>query len=161
MKVAFGATLLDRGLNNAKQDGIDGIGQYCQELLQHFPSLPDAPQILPYAFGQTKTQCGATLLPKYPRHALGALSRLEVDPFFIEGIANVMNSNKIENGGKYEKNNWKKMEDPTLIQDAIFRHVLELFKGNEIDSQSGLSHLYHIGANAMMLNWLLTNKKQK
>lgn len=82
MKVAFGATLLDRGLNNAKQDGIDGIGQYCQELLQHFPSLPDAPRILPYAFGQTQTQCGATPLPKYPRHALGALSRLEVNPFF-------------------------------------------------------------------------------
>ena len=82
MKVAIGATLLDRGLNNPKQDGIDGIGQYCQELLQHFADLPNTPQILPYAFGQTKTQCGATLLPNYPLHALGAFSQPNADPFF-------------------------------------------------------------------------------
>ena len=82
MKVAFGTTLLDRGLNNPKQDGIDGIGQYCRELLKHFPDLPDAPQILPYAFGQTKTQSGATLLPNYPRYALGAFSQLGAEPFF-------------------------------------------------------------------------------
>lgn len=82
MKVAFGATLLDRGLNNPRQDGIDGIGQYCQELLQHFPSLSDTPRILPYAFGQTKTHCGATLLSNYPRHALGNFSHLDKEPFF-------------------------------------------------------------------------------
>jgi glycosyltransferase involved in cell wall biosynthesis len=82
VKVAFGATLLDRGLNNPKQDGIDGIGQYCQELLRHFSSLPDAPQILPYAFGQTKTQCGATLLPNYPFHTFSNFSHLDKESLF-------------------------------------------------------------------------------
>lgn len=82
MKVAFGATVLDRGLNNPKQDGIDGIGQYCQELIQHFPSLSNAPHILPYAFGQMKTKCGSKMLPNYPRHVLGAFSHLDVDHFF-------------------------------------------------------------------------------
>jgi glycosyltransferase involved in cell wall biosynthesis len=82
VKVAFGTTLLDRGLNNPKQDGIDGIGQYCRELLRYFSGLPDAPKILPYAFGQTKTQSGATLLQNYPRHALGAFSHFGAEPFF-------------------------------------------------------------------------------
>ncbi len=84
MKIAFGTTLLDRGLNNPKQDGIDGIGQYCQELLQQFKSIQSSAKILPYAFGQTKSHCEATLLPSYPHHAIGGLSHLQQDKFFQE-----------------------------------------------------------------------------
>lgn len=84
MKIAFGTTLLDRGLNNPQQDGIDGIGQYCQELLHQFKGLPDSPQILTYAFGQTKTYSGAALLPSYPRYAMGALSHPETEKLFEE-----------------------------------------------------------------------------
>ena len=82
MRVAFGTTLLDRGLNNPKQDGIDGIGQYCHELLYHYPKLLNPPSIAPYSFGQQQSQCGATLLPSYSNHAAGALSRIQTDPFF-------------------------------------------------------------------------------
>lgn len=82
MKVAFGTTLLDRGLNNPKQDGIDGIGQYCQELLQQYPKLPTPPVIAPYSFGQHQTHCGATLLPSYSRYAIAALSRMHSEEFF-------------------------------------------------------------------------------
>ena len=82
MKVAFGTTLLDRGLNNPKQDGIDGIGQYCQELLQQYQKTSSAPSILPYSFDQAQSQCGATLLPSYPRHLVGTLSHIHSDGFF-------------------------------------------------------------------------------
>ena len=82
MKVAFGTTLLDRGLNNPKQDGIDGIGQYCQELLKQFPKLSNPPSITPYSFGQLQSQCGATLLPSYSRYAIASLSRMHSDQFF-------------------------------------------------------------------------------
>ena len=82
MKVAFGATLLDRGLNNPKQDGIDGIGQYCQALLQQYQQIPSAPTIAPYTFGQDQSKCGATLLPSYSSHALGGLSRINPEVFF-------------------------------------------------------------------------------
>ena len=71
MKVAFGTTLLDRGLNNPKQDGIDGIGQYCQELLQQFSKMAGSENIAPFTFGQSQSQCHATLLPSYPTYALG------------------------------------------------------------------------------------------
>ena len=39
MKVAFGTSLLDRGLLKANENGIDGIGQYCQELLSQFKKI--------------------------------------------------------------------------------------------------------------------------
>lgn len=82
MKVAFGTTLLDRGLNNPKQDGIDGIGQYCQELLKQYPKLSNPPSIAPYSFGQSHSQCGAKLLPGYSKHVLGALTQIHPETFF-------------------------------------------------------------------------------
>jgi len=82
VRVAFGTTLLDRGLNNPKQDGIDGIGQYCQELLHHYPKLPNPPLIFPYSFGQQQSQCGATLLPSYSKHVISALSQVHSEAFF-------------------------------------------------------------------------------
>ena len=82
MKVAFGTTLLDRGLNNPKQDGIDGIGQYCQELLQQYPKRSNGPEIAPYSFGQHQSQCGATLLPRYSNHVIGDITGLHSEEFF-------------------------------------------------------------------------------
>jgi alpha-1,3-rhamnosyl/mannosyltransferase len=82
LKVAFGTTLLDRGLNNPKQDGIDGIGQYCQELLQQYQKLFNGPEIDPYSFGQYQSRCGATLLPSYAKHVIGRLVGLDPKDFF-------------------------------------------------------------------------------
>ena len=82
MKVAFGTTLLDRGLNDPKQDGIDGIGQYCLELLEQYPRLSNSPSIASYSFGQFRSQCDATLLPGYTKHVMGALSHIRPEKFF-------------------------------------------------------------------------------
>jgi glycosyltransferase involved in cell wall biosynthesis len=82
LKVAFGASLLDRGLSNPKQDGIDGIGQYCQELLTHFEGITNSPTIVPYSFGQMQSHCYAALLPSYPHHAISSFSQLHQEPFF-------------------------------------------------------------------------------
>ena len=82
MKIAFGATLLDRGLNNPKQDGIDGIGQYCQELLDQFRGTPGDCEIFPYSFGQTQSHCKAKLLPSYSHHLIGSISRTLPEHFF-------------------------------------------------------------------------------
>jgi hypothetical protein len=47
-KIAFGTTLLDKGLLSS---GIDGIGQYCQELLNQFSRQAQDINISPYSFG--------------------------------------------------------------------------------------------------------------
>lgn len=82
MKIAFGTSLLDRGLNNPKQDGIDGIGQYCQELLDQFQDSPSNYQIFPYSFGQKQSHCKAKLLPSYAKHVIGSISHTLPEHFF-------------------------------------------------------------------------------
>ncbi|MBU3604148.1 glycosyltransferase family 1 protein [Polynucleobacter sp. AP-Kaivos-20-H2] len=77
MKIAFGTTLLDKGLLG---DGIDGIGQYCQELLRHFASETNDLEIAPYSFGLNQSTCDAYSLPAYPSYLAKSLLRVDVKP---------------------------------------------------------------------------------
>jgi len=61
-KVAFGSTLFDRGLESG---GLDGIGQYCQELLNQYALSASEFNIQPFSFGTNKSYCSATALPSY------------------------------------------------------------------------------------------------
>ena len=56
-KIAFGCTLLNRGLAG---EGIDGIGHYCQELLAEYGKDPGNLEILPYSFGYPNQFSGET-----------------------------------------------------------------------------------------------------
>lgn len=69
-KVGFGTTLLDKGLSGA---GIDGIGQYCLELIKQFKSESDELVISPYSFGVVNSQSSAHVLPSYPVHLLESM----------------------------------------------------------------------------------------
>ena len=82
MRVAFGCTLLDQGLQNSSVNGIDGIGQYCQELLTAFQKKPDLISINRFTFGLERSSCQAHLLPTYSQYALGALSGFGNYPIF-------------------------------------------------------------------------------
>jgi alpha-1,3-rhamnosyl/mannosyltransferase len=62
IKIAFGTTLLDKGLT---ESGIDGIGHYCQELLKQYSNQDRNLAISPYSFGVKRSSCGAQLLPTY------------------------------------------------------------------------------------------------
>ena len=73
-----------------------------------------------------------------------------VDPRFILGIANTMT------GGakKYGIDNWKSCEDPRRYKDALLRHLYAYLGGEEVDPESGLPHLDHVGFNTMALAYL-------
>jgi len=75
LKVAFGTSLLDRGLLKANENGIDGIGQYCQELLSQFKKNSNSPSISCYSFGSTYSHEKPYSLPSYATHAISALLR--------------------------------------------------------------------------------------
>lgn len=62
IKIAFGTTLLDKGLT---ESGIDGIGHYCQELLKQYSNQDGNLALSPYSFGVKRSTCGAQLLPTY------------------------------------------------------------------------------------------------
>lgn len=73
LNVAFGSTLLNRGLGGP---GIDGIGHYCQELLTEFSKKSDL-LISPFSFGMENSNTGATTLPSYAGHLTRGLLGLE------------------------------------------------------------------------------------
>jgi len=79
MQIAYGTTLLDRGLSG---EGIDGIGQYCQELLSQFRQDNEAPTLTPFTFGLDRSRCQAHLLPSYPKYIISSFSRLRNYPIF-------------------------------------------------------------------------------
>lgn len=62
INIAFGTTLLDKGLS---ESGIDGIGHYCQELLKQYSNQDRDLKLYPYSFGVKRSLCGAQLLPTY------------------------------------------------------------------------------------------------
>jgi len=54
---------------------------------------------------------------------------------------------------KYAPKNWQKPMDTTQILESMQRHLAALFDGEEVDSESGISHMGHIMANAMFFNY--------
>jgi len=42
----------------------------------------------------------------------------------------------------------------------MLRHIFDFLKGNNNDLESGISHIGHIMANAMFLQYMLNNKKE-
>lgn len=70
-----------------------------------------------------------------------------VDPDFIEGIAEVLTFG----ARKYAPNNWRRGFDYSRLIASIYRHLLAFQRGEDFDPESGQSHLYHLGCNAMFL----------
>lgn len=66
---------------------------------------------------------------------------------------------------KYSRDNWKKGMPREEILDSLLRHIGALLNGQELDPESGITHIGHIQANAMFLanknNTVLTKKKPR
>jgi hypothetical protein len=71
-----------------------------------------------------------------------------VPPEAIRGISKAMQYG----ADKYGAYNWRDKKIQYLIYlDATLRHTLALLDGEDLDPDSGLPHIYHIGANAAIL----------
>lgn len=71
-----------------------------------------------------------------------------VRPEFVEGVAHVLTFGS----QKYAPWNWAKGIPYSKIIASLERHLAEFKKGEDIDPESGLSHLYHAGCNLMFLS---------
>lgn len=67
----------------------------------------------------------------------------------IEGIAKVFMMGE----EKYGRNNWKQGLSFTETYDSLQRHLIAYQKGEYVDQESGLPHLYHAGANLAFLTY--------
>ena len=71
-----------------------------------------------------------------------------IEPEFIEGVGKVLTFG----AGKYEPNNWQKVEDAKdRYYAAALRHLMAWRKGEKADPESGISHLDHVACNIMFL----------
>lgn len=82
---------------------------------------------------------------------------LEILPFeaLIE-IAKVMGLG----AEKYGKYNWKMMKDKTRYEGALLRHYASFQMGEMYDEETGLSHLAHLGCNALFLLYFFLQEEK-
>lgn len=77
----------------------------------------------------------------------GKLELSLVNPQLVKAVAEV----RMYGTEKYgDSENWRKVE-PKRYVDALYRHLLAYIEGNEIDEESGLSHLAHMACNISFL----------
>lgn len=77
-----------------------------------------------------------------------------IDPYFLEDLAKVMTAG----AQKYDRENWRLGLEVNRVLASLERHLIEIKKGVDIDSESGVSHLAHIAANAMFLHFYLRTR---
>ena len=54
---------------------------------------------------------------------------------------------------KYEPNNWKKKMDRTKLLESAQRHLAALIDGEDVDPETGESHIGHLMCNAMFFSY--------
>ena len=87
---------------------------------------------------------------KFVKHDDNKIMVSLVEPKFVLGVAETMTQGAI----KYDIDNWKLCKDPQRYKDALLRHTYAYLDGEIVYPESGLSHTYHIGFNAMALDYL-------
>jgi len=69
-------------------------------------------------------------------------------PEFAEGVAKVL----VMGANKYGDNNWQGLDDATnRYYAACMRHIAAWRKGEMVDDESGLHHLFHAACNLYFL----------
>jgi hypothetical protein len=102
--------------------------------------------------GQTKK---LVEIPISYKDKANKVSFTELSPKFLVGMAQRLNENKKEYGGKYEPFNWKGSKNADIL-DALKRHLIDvdliLQKQKPLLSEENLhSHLAAIAVNSMIL----------
>ena len=88
------------------------------------------------------------------RHNNGKLRWSLVDFESLEDMVKVLEFG----ANKYSDHNWKKGLPTTQVCESLMRHLFAYLSGEDIDPESGLSHVGHIQCNAMFLSYMQKNK---
>lgn len=59
---------------------------------------------------------------------------------------------------KYGEANWANGISWQRIAAAMLRHIFAWLRGEDLDPESGLSHIAHVGANVVFLLWFIKNR---
>lgn len=79
-----------------------------------------------------------------------------VDPLALEVLGQV--AGQAIESGKYDRYNYLKGYDWSLSQDALLRHNLKWWGGQDLDRETGLPHIAHVAWHALaQLSFYLRN----
>lgn len=70
-----------------------------------------------------------------------------IPPKFLLELADLMT----QSAKKYSRWNYAKGQPFTMPYDSMMRHICKFMDGQDIDEESGKSHLLHVAANAMIM----------
>lgn len=71
-----------------------------------------------------------------------------LDPLALEGLAAVLTFG----AKKYAAHNWRKGIANTRLIAAMLRHLFAIMRGEDVDPESGLPHIDHVGCCWMFLS---------
>ena len=84
----------------------------------------------------------------------GEKTRLDLmPPNVIESIGRILT----HGAAKYEDRNWEKGIKFSRVYGALLRHIFAWWEGEDLDPESGMPHLWHMGCNATFLIHYINN----
>lgn len=78
-----------------------------------------------------------------------------LDPEWMEGVGRVLTFG----AQKYAADNWRKGLSTRRLVGACLRHLFAFLRGEDLDPESGLSHLLHASCCLMFAFWMWTHRK--
>lgn len=82
-------------------------------------------------------------------------SRMDLlDSEFLEGVGRVLGFG----ANKYAAHNWRNGIDYSRLIGAALRHLAAINRGEDVDSESGLPHIHHVGCCVMFLSWMMKHR---
>lgn len=102
------------------------------------------------------------MAPGLPEKELGrkddkGKSRVDlVDPEFLLGLGNVLGFG----ASKYAAHNWRNGINASRLIAAAYRHLGAINAGEDLDPESGLPHVHHLGCCIQFLDWTLRHRPE-
>jgi hypothetical protein len=88
------------------------------------------------------------------KHDSGKPRMSLLDSSWLLGVADVLTFGE----KKYAANNWRKGLSVSRLMDAAARHQASFNDGEDLDPESGRSHLYHASCCLMFASWMINNR---
>lgn len=88
------------------------------------------------------------------KHDHGKARMSLLDSSWLLGVAEVLTFGE----KKYAANNWRKGISVSRLMDAAARHQASFNDGEDLDPESGKSHLYHASCCLMFASWMIKHR---
>lgn len=80
-----------------------------------------------------------------------------IDAYAMEELAKVLTFGS----QKYAAHNWRSGLSISRLCAALLRHTFSFLRGEDIDPETGLSHIAHAMCNCMFILWTMKHKSEQ